>query len=50
MTFLLSEVSKPQKHYKIYQKIQNDSETLWKDVALVTSRKLAFYYMTLLEK
>lgn len=50
MSFVLSEISKPSKHYKIYQKVESDSGVLWKDVALLTSRSIAFFYMNFLEK
>ena len=50
MNFVLSEISKPQKHYKIYQKIESDSGVKWKDVALLNSRSIAFFYMNLLDK
>lgn len=50
MNFVLSEISKPQKHYKIYQKIESDSGVKWKDVALLNSRSIAFFYMNLLDE
>lgn len=50
MRFVLSEFTKAPKHYKITQRIETAAGLVWKEIASVSKRSTAFFYMTLLEK
>lgn len=50
MRFVLSEFTKAPKHYKITQRIETSAGLVWKEVATITKRNTAFFYMDLLEK
>lgn len=50
MKFLLSEISNPVKHYKIFQTIETENGIVYKNVATVSKMRTAFFYMDFLEK
>lgn len=50
MRFVLSEFTKDPIPYKINQRIETATGVIWKEIAAVSKRSTAFFYMTLLEK
>lgn len=50
MSFVLTEFTKPQKHYSISQKVETNSGSSWKEVAEFKQRSTAFFFIDLIEK
>jgi hypothetical protein len=50
MNFILSEFTAPPKHFKISHKVETSSGTKWEDVAKITKKQDAFFFISLLEK
>jgi len=50
MSFILSEFTAHPKHFKIFHKVDTNSGTKWEDVAKITKKQDAFFFIALVEK
>jgi len=50
MNFIISEFTNQPKHYKIYCKENDNTNSEWRTIAKITSRKNAFALLSFIEK